>query len=65
LGFGPRYVGRRGRLPTTNKAAEVAKRSFAENKTVREILLEEKLVEPDKLDEILDLRKLTDPGIHK
>jgi aspartate ammonia-lyase len=48
-----------------NKAAEVAKRSFAENKTVREILLEEKLVEPDKLDEILDLRKLTDPGIHK
>jgi aspartate ammonia-lyase len=47
------------------KAAEVAKRSFAENKTVREILLEEKLVEPEKLDEILNLRKLTDPGIHK
>jgi aspartate ammonia-lyase len=47
------------------KAAEVAKRSFTENKTVREILLEEKLVEPEKLDEILNLRKLTDPGIHK
>jgi aspartate ammonia-lyase len=47
------------------KAAEVVKRSYAENKTVREILLEEKLIEPDKLDKILDLRKLTDPGIHK
>lgn len=47
------------------KAAEVAKRSYAENRTVREILLEEKLIDPAKLDEILDLRKLTDPGIHK
>ncbi|UCC80775.1 MAG: aspartate ammonia-lyase [Candidatus Zixiibacteriota bacterium] len=47
------------------KAAEVAKRSFMENKTVREILLEEKLVDPVKIDKILDLRKLTDPGINK
>jgi len=48
-----------------NKAAEVAKRSFAENKAVREILLEEKLIEPEKLDEILNLIELTRPGIHK
>ncbi len=47
------------------KAAEVVKRSYAENKTVREILLEEKLIEPKKLDQILDLIKLTEPGIHK
>ncbi len=47
------------------KAAEVVKRSYAENKTIREILLEEKLVDPKKIDEILDLKGLTDPGIHK
>jgi fumarate hydratase class II len=47
------------------KAAEVAKRSYAENKSVREILLEEKLVDPEKLDEILDLAGLTEPGIHE
>ncbi len=47
------------------KAAEVARRSYTENKSVREILLEEKLIEPDKLDRILDLSRLTDPGIHK
>ena len=47
------------------KAAEVAKRSYVENKSVREILLEGKLVAPDQLDRILDLSGLTDPGIHK
>jgi aspartate ammonia-lyase len=47
------------------KAAEVAKRSYAENRSVREILLEEKLVDPEKLDEILDLAGLTEPGIHE
>jgi fumarate hydratase class II/aspartate ammonia-lyase len=47
------------------KAAEVVKRSYAENKTVREILLEEKLVPEERLDTILNLQKLTEPGIHK
>jgi aspartate ammonia-lyase len=47
------------------KAAEVAKRSYAENRSVREILLEQKLVDPEKLDEILDLAGLTEPGIHE
>ena len=46
------------------KAAEIVKKSYAENLTVREILLREKLVEPHKLDEILELIKLTEPGIH-
>ncbi len=46
------------------RAAEVAKRSYAENKSVREILIEEKLIDIDKLDQILDLSGLTDPGIH-
>ena len=47
------------------KAAEVVKKSYAQNRTVREVLLSEKLVDPQKLDEILDLMKLTEPGIHK
>jgi aspartate ammonia-lyase len=46
------------------KAAEVVKRAYAENKTIREILLEEKLIPVEKLDEILNLKKLTEPGIH-
>jgi aspartate ammonia-lyase len=47
------------------KAAEVVKKSYAQDRTVREVLLSEKLVDPQKLDEILDLVKLTEPGIHK
>jgi aspartate ammonia-lyase len=47
------------------KAAEVVKRAYSENKTVREILLEEKLIPEEKLNEILDLKKLTEPGIYK
>lgn len=47
------------------KAAEVVKRSYAENKTVRQVLIEQNLVPAGKLDEILDLMKLTEPGIHK
>ena len=47
------------------KAAEVAKRSYAENRTIREILVDERLIDPQKLDEILDLAGLTEPGIHE
>jgi aspartate ammonia-lyase len=47
------------------KAAEVVKRAYAENKTIREILLEEKLIESHKLDEVLNLAAMTEPGIHK
>jgi aspartate ammonia-lyase len=47
------------------KAAEIVKRSYAENKSVRAILLEENLIDAKKIDEILDLKGLTEPGIHK
>jgi fumarate hydratase class II len=42
-------------------AAAVAKRVLAEGKSVREVLLEEKLVELAKLDEMLDLLELAYP----
>jgi aspartate ammonia-lyase len=47
------------------KAAEIVKRSYSESKTVRQILLESNLIPAEKLDEILDLIKLTEPGINK
>jgi fumarate hydratase class II len=45
-----------------DKAAEVVKRALAEDKTVREVVLELKLLPEEKLDEILNLRRLTEPG---
>jgi fumarate hydratase class II len=44
-----------------DKAAEVVKRALAQRKTIREIVLEMKLLPPEKLDEILDIRKMTSP----
>jgi len=46
-----------------DKAAEVAKRSLAEDRTLREIILEEGLVDADELDRILDFRAMTEPGL--
>ena len=46
-----------------DKAAEVAKRSLAEEKTLREIVLEEGLLSEEELDRILDFRTMTEPGI--
>ena len=43
-------------------AARVFKRSLAENKPIREVLLEEGLIPKEQLDEILDLKKLTQGG---
>ncbi len=42
-----------------DQAAEVVKRAMAEEKTVREVVLEMGLLPEEQLDEILDLRKLT------
>ena len=42
-----------------DKAAEVVKKAMAEEKTVREVVLELGLLPEEQLDEILDLRKLT------
>ncbi|MCI2430741.1 class II fumarate hydratase [Candidatus Acetothermia bacterium] len=45
-----------------DKAAEVVKRALAQRKTIREIVLEMKLLPPEKLDEILDIRVMTQGG---
>ena len=46
-----------------DKAAELAKRSLAEDRTLRELVREEGLLTEDELDRILDFRKMTEPGI--
>jgi fumarate hydratase class II len=45
-----------------DNAAKVAKSAFAEGKTVREYVLEHKMVEPKKLDALLDPWSMTEPG---
>lgn len=42
------------------KSAEIAKRALKENKTVRELVLAEKLMKEDELNEILDPYRLTE-----
>jgi len=42
-----------------DKAAELAKEAYEKNKTIREVVLEKKLIPPDELDTLLDLRKMT------
>ncbi len=44
------------------KAAQVAKTAFKENKTVREYCTEMKLLDPKQLDELLDPKSMTEPG---
>jgi fumarate hydratase class II len=41
------------------KAAEVLKEALAKNKTIREVVLEKKLLSKEQLDQALDLRRLT------
>jgi len=45
------------------KAAEVAKEAMATNRTIREVVLEKGLLPADKLDEILNVRAMTEGGI--
>ena len=45
-----------------DRAAAVYKQAVARNTSIRQIILEEKLMDPQRLDEILDLRKLTRGG---
>ena len=45
-----------------DNAAKVAKKAIAENKSVRQVILEEKILSKEKLDEILDLKKMTKGG---
>jgi len=44
-----------------DNAAKVAKNAFATGQTVREYVLEHKLVEPKELDRLLDARAMTEP----
>lgn len=45
-----------------DKAAEVVKKAMAESKTIREVVLTMGLMGEDKLDEVLDIRKMTEGG---
>ncbi|MBI2971620.1 MAG: aspartate ammonia-lyase [Candidatus Aenigmarchaeota archaeon] len=47
------------------KAAEVARKAYRENKTVRDVVLAMNLLPAGDLDRILELRKLTKPGVVK
>jgi fumarate hydratase class II len=46
-----------------DRATEVAKRSALESRSVRDIVLEIGLIPPDKVDEALDVRGMTEPGL--
>jgi fumarate hydratase class II len=45
-----------------DNAAKVAKSAFAEGKTVRQYVLDHKMIEPKRLDELLDPWGMTEPG---
>jgi fumarate hydratase, class II len=46
-----------------DKAAAIAKQAFAENRTARDVAREVSGLDEDELDEILDARAMTEPGI--
>jgi fumarate hydratase class II len=46
-----------------DRAAEVAKKSLKEDKTLREVVLEMGLLSEEELDELIDFRRMTEPGI--
>jgi len=47
------------------KAAEIVKEALASGKTIVETIKEKNIMSAEKLAEILDLKKLTEPGVHK
>jgi aspartate ammonia-lyase len=46
-----------------DRAAQLAKKALRENKTIRKVLLEEKVLTEEKIDEIMNPYQLTKPGI--
>ncbi len=46
-----------------DRAAKVAKTSLAEDRTLRDVVLEEGLLTEEQLDRLLDFRAMTEPGI--
>ncbi|MCZ6776625.1 MAG: aspartate ammonia-lyase [Ignavibacteria bacterium] len=47
------------------KAAEIAKEYLSSGRPIRELVLEKKLLSPEKLDEVFNLYGMTEPGIHR
>ena len=45
------------------KAAEISKRSVKENVLIRDLVKREKVLPPGEIDEVLDLRKMTEIGV--
>jgi aspartate ammonia-lyase len=45
------------------EAAKLAKEAVARNVTVRQLVMEKGLLSPAELDQILDLRAMTEPGV--
>ena len=46
-----------------DKAAVVAKKAAAEGRSVREVVEEMGLIDPEELDDALDVRQMTEPGV--
>ena len=46
-----------------DKASKVAKKAAAEKRSVRDVALEMELLPEDRIDEVLDVRSMTEPGI--
>ena len=46
-----------------DKASKVAKQALAEDKTIRDVVLEEGYLDEEEVDEVLDPAKMTEPGI--
>src|ERR671932_866932 len=45
------------------RAAELSKKSVAQNVLIRDLVRREGVLPPDQIDEVLDLRKMTDIGV--
>jgi fumarate hydratase class II len=43
-------------------AADLAKEAYKSGRTIRELATEKKLLPPDQLAQVLDLRHMTEPG---
>jgi len=46
-----------------DRAAEVAKQAAGERRSVRDVVVERGLLDPDRIDEALDVRGMTEPGL--
>src|SRR4029079_13872046 len=47
------------------KAAEIVKEALASGRTIVETIRLKNVLSPEKLDEVLNLKALTEPGVHK